>query len=484
MPEPTDRDADARNALRLLGPDPQNWVAERPGSEGKPIDHNVVIVGAGQSGCAFAFALRRAGIGKVSVIDAAPDEARAGIWLTTARMNVLRTPKTLPGPENGIAALSFQSWYEARHGQEVYAAIERIPRTDWAAYLAWYRHFLNIPVRYGVRLTRIEPVDGCFRLHLEENGAAKVETTRKVLLANGFGGNGGTYTPDVLTTNLPPHLFAHTADDIDFAALRGKTVAVIGGAASAFDAAAVALEAGAGSVHLFARRAILAATPINRARGYPGAYDNYTELPDAVRWHQAIRYRRAGSTAPADAIQRVLKFPNFHLHLAAPLQAARVEDGKIVATAGGQVYRFDFAIAGTGYFFDPAACSLLADFADKILLWRDRYTPPADEADPYLGSHPYLGAGQEYLEKVPGTAPYLRDIHVQNPAGFVSGGVPVGDVPSMKRSLPTVVARISRDLFLADLDRHDQRMRGDVPPDFGPDLYASAVWKPEGSAAR
>ena len=100
MPEPTDPDLDARNALRLIGPDPQNWVPDRPG-----IDHNVMIVGGGQSGCAFAFALRRAGIGKVAVIDMAEDEARAGVWLNAARMNVLRTPKTLPGPEYGIAAL-------------------------------------------------------------------------------------------------------------------------------------------------------------------------------------------------------------------------------------------------------------------------------------------------------------------------------------------------------------------------------------------
>src|SRR5258707_8525694 len=243
-PGSTDPDADARTVLRLLGPDPQNWVPERPGVDGKPIDHNVVIVGGGQSGFAFAFALRRAGIGRVSVIDAAPDETQAGIWLTTARMNVLRTPKTLPGPENGIAALSFQSWYEARHGHEAYAAIERIPRTDWAEYLSWYRHFLNIPVRYGVTLTHIEPVNGYFRLHLDANGAATVETTRKVLLANGFGGNGGTYTPEVLTENLPRHLYAHTADAIDFAALRGKALAVVAGAASAFDAAPVASEAG------------------------------------------------------------------------------------------------------------------------------------------------------------------------------------------------------------------------------------------------
>ncbi len=474
----TDRDfdADARTTLRLIGADPPNWVPERPGPDGRPIDHNVAIIGGGQSGCAFAYGLRRAGIGRVTVIDAAAAEAQAGVWLTTARMNVLRTAKTLPGPENGIAGLSFQAWYEARHGIAAYAAIERIARGDWVDYLRWYRKFLAIPIRYGVRLMRIEPADRHFRLHLEIDGAAAVETARKVILANGVAGNGGPYIPPVLSENLPRALYAHTADAIDFARLRGKRVAVVGGAASAFDAAATALEAGAGIVHVFARRPELAATPINRGRGYAGAYDNYGHLPDAVRWHQAIRYRRAGSTAPADAIQRVMRFTNFHLHLAAPWVAARTEDGGIVATAGAEEFRFDFAIAGTGFFVDPTARPELADFAHEILLWRDRYVPPADEADEYLGAHPYLGLAHEYLERIPGSAPYLGDIHVQNPAGFVSLGVPVGDVPSMKRGLPAVVSRISRDLFLADLAIHERRMTGAVAADFGRALYAAAVW--------
>ncbi len=137
MTPPSDPDADARTALRLIGPDPQNWVPDRPG-----IDRNVMIVGGGQSGSAFAFALRRAGVGKVSVIDAAEDEARAGVWLTAARMNVLRTPKNLPGPELAIPALGFQSWYEARHGAEAYAAMERIPREAWAEYLGSLPEYL------------------------------------------------------------------------------------------------------------------------------------------------------------------------------------------------------------------------------------------------------------------------------------------------------------------------------------------------------
>jgi cation diffusion facilitator CzcD-associated flavoprotein CzcO len=275
----TDPDAGARAALRLIGPDPANWVPDREG-----IDHNVMIVGGGQTGCAFAFALRRAGIGKVSVIDAARDAARAGIWTTGARMHVLRTPKTLAGPELGIAALGFQAWYEARHGEAAYAAFERAPRQAWVDYLAWYRDFLGIAVRYGTRLQRIEPADGHFRLHLNSG----IETARKIIIATGFDGSGGIAIPEVLS-DLPRAFYAHAGDDIDFAALRGKDIAVIGGAASAFDAAGVALEAGAKSAHLFARRPQLAATPINRVRGYPGAYDNYYALPDAVRWHQAIR---------------------------------------------------------------------------------------------------------------------------------------------------------------------------------------------------
>src|SRR3984957_19539068 len=189
----TDPDSGAREGLRLIGPDPANWVPDRPG-----IDHNVMIVGGGQTGCAFAFALRRAGIGKVSVIDAAVDAGAAGIWQTTARMHVLRTPKTLAGPELGIAGLSFQAWYEARHGAAAYQAFERIPRQAWIDYLAWYRDFLGIAVRYGTRLLRIEPADGYFRLHLN-NG---IETARKIIIATGFDGCGGTAIPDVLG-NLP-----------------------------------------------------------------------------------------------------------------------------------------------------------------------------------------------------------------------------------------------------------------------------------------
>ncbi len=470
MNQLSDPDADARTALRLIGPDPANWVPDRLG-----IDHNVTIVGGGQTGCALAFALRRAGIGKVSILEAAPDEKAAGIWLNAARMNLLRTPKALPGPELGIPALSFQGWYEARRGEAAYTAIDRIERIDWANYISWYRRFLGIEPRYATRLTRIEPMGDHFRLHLDTSDGARTETTRKIILATGFFGGGGKLVPDVLTRNLTPDSYAHTEDVIDFATLRGKAVGVVGAAAAAFDAAGVALEHGAAEVHLFARRDTIASIPVTRARAFPGAYDNYHQLPDADKWHQAIRYFRFGSTPTTDAIERTVKYPNFHLHLSAPWSNAKERGDRIETTINGTTYRLDFVIAGTGYSPDLALRPELADFAGQILLWRDRYTPSRDEQDEMLGYYPYLGAGHELLEKTPGASSLLAHIHVQNPAGFMSFGLPIGDVPSMKRDIPVIVGRTSADLFRDDLDTLRHRMVGDVPPDFSDELYRPAI---------
>ena len=136
---------------------------------------------------------------------------------------------------------------------------------------------------------------------------------------------------------------------IDFAALRGKAVGVVGAAAAAFDAAGVALEHGAAEVHLFARRDTIASIPVTRARAFPGAYDNYYQLPDADKWHQAIRYFRFGSTPTTDAIERTVKYPNFYLHLSAPWSNAAKRGDKIETTINGTTYRMDFVIAGTGY---------------------------------------------------------------------------------------------------------------------------------------
>ncbi len=153
-----------------------------------------------------------------------------------------------------------------------------------------------------------------------------------------------------------------------------------------------------------------------------------------------------------------------------------MERGQIETTIDGTTYRLDFVIAGTGYSGDLASRPELRDFGGQIQFWRDRHAPPHTEQDDRLGCYPYLGAGHELLEKVAGAAPLLKHVHVQNPAGFLSFGLPIGDVPSMKRDIPVIVSRVSADLFLADLDA--LRSRSDwrcCAVDFTDELYRSAV---------
>src|SRR5688500_2311830 len=73
-------EAQTRRTLRWAAR-PPDWV--RPRAD---VDHNVVVVGAGHSGLGIACGLRRKGISRVAVIDAA-EPGGAGIWRHIARMH-------------------------------------------------------------------------------------------------------------------------------------------------------------------------------------------------------------------------------------------------------------------------------------------------------------------------------------------------------------------------------------------------------------
>jgi len=430
-------DEQTGRVLRWAGRDPSDWVRARAGA-----DHNVVIVGAGHSGLSIAYALRRKGVGKVDVIDRA-GPGQAGIWRTVARMHQLRTPKTMaPGPEGGNVALSFRAWYETLHGPAAFDALDRIPRLAWADYLTWFQQVTDTKVRYGTRLVEIEPQGDLLRLHLESGGVARVETTRKLVLANGYGGAGGPEIPDVLR-GLPTKVWTHSTGEIPLDTLRGKVVGIIGAGSNAFDAAGVSLEAGAAEVHMFNRRPYVEyqgqpalapprppVPPVDR--GYPNVLQLSYELPDAMRWRNFLLGERRVASVPIDSLERAVAFKNFHIHLSTSLtDAALAGNGKVTAKAGGKTMRFDHLIAGTGYRIDLAAQPELARIHDKIALWSDRYKPAAGEENAGGGRHPYLGAGFEFLPREPTGAEYLRNIHCFNLAGELSFGIPVGDVPSM-----------------------------------------------------
>jgi cation diffusion facilitator CzcD-associated flavoprotein CzcO len=213
-----------------------------------------------------------------------------------------------------------------------------------------------------------------------------------------------------LVAALPRHLRAHAADAIDFTALRGKRVAVLGPGASAFDNAATALEAGAAQEHLFCRRAEPMISQPCRWLTFAGFLRRMHEMDDASRWRFTSYILGLREGFPPDTYARVLAFANFTMHLGRTWTRARqLGSGVVLETPRGS-FEADYVICGTGARMDASASPLLAGCADNIASWSDRYTPPEAEADERLGAFPDPAADSSFVERHAGETPWLRDI--------------------------------------------------------------------------
>ena len=161
---------------------------------------------------------------------------------------------------------------------------------------------------------------------------------------------------------------------------------------------------------------------------------------------------------PADTYKRVMAFPNFTMQLGRNWTDARVEGGRIRLETARGPFHADYAICGTGIRQDVHLRPELAGFADKIALWSHRYTPPPGEDDELLGAYPYLGADYAFLERTPGEAPFLADIHLFGIGSTVSFGPSGSSINAMTTAVPKVVAGVTRGLFAGDLQRHWQSL--------------------------
>ena len=427
------------------------WLEPRIAPDGSPA-FDVLIVGGGQSGIATGFGLRRAKVANILVIDGAA-RGHEGPWRSFARMQTLRSPKDYTGPDLDIPSLTYRSWHEARFGAADWDALGLIPREYWADYLLWVRDVTGVPVRNGVRMTGVASCQGLLAVEIEENGRRSVLHTRKLVLATGQDGMGRWWMPPWLE-RLPDNLRAHAADPIDFAALAGKIVAVIGLGASALDNAACALEAGAAEVHVYCRRERPQLIQSYRWLTFAGFLRHLGDLDDAWRWRfmSMVLGRREGF--PQATWDRCAKWPNFHLHTGAPVQEARASRTGIELIIAGTPVQADFVVAGTGMDIDLARRPELTALAPHVATWADRYTPPDDQRDDRLARYPYLAPDYSLTEKIPGTAPELADIHVFSIASTMSFGPSGSSINAMTSAVPKLVSGITRGLFQADLERH------------------------------
>lgn len=463
---------DIARDLQLVAYPDAPWVPPRD-LDGEPV-LDVLVVGAGQGGLAVASKLLRERITNILVIDERP-AGEEGIWMRFARMQTLRTPKHIGGPDLGMPSLTFQAWYEAQHGAEAFAAIKYIPKHEWQAYLGWFRRVLAIPVRNGVRFCGVKPVgggrDGLLRVALMADGEVQTMLVRKLVLAQGIETSGAWWMPDEIAA-LPVTLRAHASEAIDFERLRGQRVAVIGAAASAFDNAATALEHGAASVTMFCRRDELQRVQPYKVLAYPGFLGHAGALDDATRWRLMSHLLTVREALTRETWERVTRHPNFALLTGAPLRDVQAVDGGaergpfVQLTTPHGVAEVDFVICGTGFDVDLAARPELAGLSSQVATWADRYVPPREAQSERLARYPYLDDGMAFTEKTPGEAPWVADVHCFNFGATLSFGPSGSSISAMKFAVPRLVGAIARDLFRGDIAAHERRLLDYATPEF------------------
>ena len=321
-------------------------------------------------------------------------------------------------------------------------------------YLRWYRRVAGLDIRNGTGVARIIPEGALFRLALSDGGFA---FARHVVLATGRDGLGG---PRILPGFRPEwrgRFWAHSADAIDFAALAGRHVAVVGAGASAFDNAAAALEAGCGRLTMLLRRPALPRVNSSKALDSRGFWHGWFHLPAEWRWRLMLAIERRQTPPPHESVRRVAAHANAALLTGAGVGAvAREGEGLVLSTPRGP-QRADFVILGTGFLQDAALRPELDALAGQIRLWRDAYVPPAAEQDDSLALNPWLDEGFAFTERVPGAAPCLARLHCFNFAATLSHGKVTGDIPAISGGAARLAQAICARLLAADIAHHAAR---------------------------
>ena len=179
---------------------------------------------------------------------------------------------------------------------------------------------------------------------------------------------------------------------------------------------------------------------------------HYAEMPDLMRWRYIRRIFELNQPPPQDTFWRCRKHANFAITPAALDIRRNAGRRDRVGTPLGDM-RFHFLIDGTGLAIDLRLRPELSAIADKIAIWADRFTPPADEEGAAVG--PSLSWRRlPFTERVAGTAPYLANIHNFTFGATPSMGLSRTSISGMKYGVRRLVAGLARDLYLGDTQRH------------------------------
>ena len=457
----------ARDLELLIIPPAKDWLQPRVHPRwGALLD--VAIIGAGMGGLATGFALKRLGVRNIGLFDRAP-AGFEGPWVTYARMQTLRSPPELTGPALGFANLTFRAWFEAQFGPVAWKAVHRIPRLQWMSYLRWYRRMIDLPIENEVEVLDIVGDGQAICLRLRSRGGERHIAARRVLLATGRDGLGGPFVPD-LVRPLKRQYWAHSSDDINFSALKGKTVGVIGAGASAVDNAAEALEAGAARVAMLVRRPDVPRVNRGMGIGSPGMWHGFNRLTPAQRWSIAQHIADHAIPPPRDSMLRCSRHKHFSIIARCAPRRVWVEDGRVRLDTSRGLLAFDYLILCTGFTVDWSRRPELASLAPHVLRWRDRFQPE-DRNDYEQADDPFLGGDLEFLERMPGAAAWVERVHCFTFPAFTSHGPLTGDIPAISVGAERAATGIAGALFAEDYDSNWARLLAWDTPELRGDEY-------------
>ncbi len=459
-----------REDLSMLELPARPWVVPRSFEGQAMID--VAIIGGGMAGMTLAAALKLLGVRAVN-FDRSP-VGFEGPWITTARMETLRSPKQLTGPALGFSSLTFRAWFEAQYGREAWVALDKIPRVQWMDYLQWYRRMLEPDIRNGHEVLAVIPAAADrVMLRLRHEGREWDEYARHVVLATGRDGLGKAWLPDFALA-VSPARRAHSSDPLDYERLRGLRVGVIGGGASAMDCAATALESGAASVDLLVRRPDLPRVNKGKGAGGPGMTHGYSSLPDQWKWRIRHYVNQQQTPPPRGSTLRVSRHPNVRFNLSSPILDIAERDGVIHIRTPRRSFEFDFLLFSTGFRVDFSARPEFAGLATHLRTWADRYTPVTGDEDQELSSLPDLGPAFEFLEKTPGACPGLSRVHCFCYPAVLSHGQVSGDIPAISEGAQHLARSLVASLFAEGIDRHFEAVRRYADPELLGDEWTPA----------
>ena len=461
--------------LTLLELPSKSWV-EQKHHNGQHV-WDVIFVGAGMCGLAGAAKLKLAGVDNIVLYDTAP-KGLEGPWETFARMETLRSPKTLAGPSLGIPSLTFRAWYEAQWGEDGFEALTLAPKNVWMDYLRWYREVLSLPVVNETRVFDVQDAGkNIIAVSIEDNTGRRIQYCRHLVLATGRSGLGGGAAPAFLK-KVDRQYWSHSADPIDFSNLKDKRVIVIGAGASAMDNAATALEAGAAQVDMLIRRKEM--PRINKMTGISsqGVVNGMRFLPDEWKYKYFAYVNEQQVPPPRPSTLRVTEHENARIFLGCPVEDVVEIDGQIAVKTPLHTFEADFLIAATGFRNDFIGRAEFSAFSEHIRTWKDGvYDPSMGKPLSGMLDAPYLGDTFEFLEKQQGCCPMLSRIHCFNDAAMLSHGKLSGDIPAISAGADRLMRGIVAALFTSDAEIYFERLQAYNSPELEGDEWEDASKK-------